>query len=416
MTKNLRKISVRLETVTPLWMGGAEFRPELRPPSVRGCLRFWLRALLGGTLGEDLPSLQKAEAAVFGDTSRASQVVVRIDSDVPRLGPAVMSAEQFPGVAYMFWSTYQRKRDAILPGESFDLHLHARPWDFPSVEVQGATLGQDDAFHLSAAALWLLLRLGGAGARVRRGGGILQASAPPTGWPESVPSPVSKATTPVELAAELAEGLQTIRRSLPWQTAAPQAVSSFDILHPNVCQMLVVNQTFPTWWEALDWAGRQFVEFRRSHRSDASAVAELLTRGRIAAATIQRAVLGLPIVFFFKSIFQALTQRGLPASEARRKASATVVPNRRLGRASPLLLRVAPLAGASPQFAVVMTLFRSRFLPDRQMTIRPQDRSIRPVSVDVPTNYALIDNWFDFLRSGGTELSPVAFASESQHA
>jgi CRISPR-associated protein Cmr1 len=416
MTQPLRKISVRLQTVTPLWMGGAGFQPELRPPSIRGYMRFWLRALLGGALGENLPSLLQAEGAVFGNTQRASPVVVRTDSDELRVGPATVSDEQFPGVAYMFWSTYQRRRDAILPGETFDLHVDGRARDLPSVDVQGATIGPDDVFHYSAAALWLLLRLGGGGARVRRGAGFLQASASPAAWPESVPSPVIESTTPEELAVELASGLRAIRRSLPWQTEPPQAASSFDILHPSVSRISVVDRTFPTWLEATDWVGQQLLEFRRSHTSDASAIAELLTRGRTAVTTIRRAVLGLPIVFFIKSIFRSLIESGVPAKEARRRASASVVPNRRLGRASPLWLRIAPLAGESPRFVVIMMLFRSRFLPDRQMSLRPQDRSIRPTWVDVPTDHALIDQWFDFVSDGGAELKPVAFDGENQHA
>ena len=49
----LRSLDVELEAVTPLWIG-AERRAELRPPAVRGCLRFWFRGafLAGGLLGE----------------------------------------------------------------------------------------------------------------------------------------------------------------------------------------------------------------------------------------------------------------------------------------------------------------------------------------------------------------------------
>lgn len=417
MPEEVRRITVQLETVTPLWMGGAGHRPELRPPSMRGMLRFWLRSLLGGTLGEDLVSLRRAETAVFGDPQQASSVVVRIDGAEAPVGPALMSDEEFPGVAYLFWSMYQRKREAILPGGTFDLHLQGRPWQFSGVEVKGVVLGRDEAFHLSAAALWLLLRLGGAGARSRRGAGVLRAAAQPAAWPETLPSPVETATTPAELARELTEGLQAIRRSLPWQSAAaPQKPSSFDVLHPDACQLFVIDRTFPTWWEGLDWVGQQFHEFRRAHRADASAVAQLLTRGRTAVATIQRAVLGLPIQFFFKSMYESFAQGGMPPKEARRRASAMVTPDRRLGRVSPLLLRVVPLAGQPQQFAIVVMLFRSRFLPERQIMLRPQDRSIRPVRVDAPSDHGLIDRWFDSLKNAGAELKEVSFGTESRDA
>jgi CRISPR type III-B/RAMP module RAMP protein Cmr1 len=34
------KVLLTLETVTPLFLGGAEQQPELRPASVRGALRY----------------------------------------------------------------------------------------------------------------------------------------------------------------------------------------------------------------------------------------------------------------------------------------------------------------------------------------------------------------------------------------
>ena len=44
----MQKLTVTLEAVTPLFLGGADPRgsPELRPASFRGVLRFWWRALL----------------------------------------------------------------------------------------------------------------------------------------------------------------------------------------------------------------------------------------------------------------------------------------------------------------------------------------------------------------------------------
>ncbi|HMF36951.1 MAG TPA: type III-B CRISPR module RAMP protein Cmr1, partial [Isosphaeraceae bacterium] len=113
----LTSLEVELEAVTPLWIGGASKQAELRPPSVRGYMRFWFRALAGGLLGEELRNVWEAERAVFGNTTRASSVVVRLFGS-PRTSVSVVGeAEQLPGLAYMFWSVFQQKREAILPGE-----------------------------------------------------------------------------------------------------------------------------------------------------------------------------------------------------------------------------------------------------------------------------------------------------------
>jgi len=41
----IQKVTVKLESVAPLFLGGAEphSEPELRPPAFRGELRYWLR-------------------------------------------------------------------------------------------------------------------------------------------------------------------------------------------------------------------------------------------------------------------------------------------------------------------------------------------------------------------------------------
>ena len=395
---SLRSLEVELEAVTPLWIGGASRQTELRPPSVRGCMRFWFRALAGGLLGEEVRSIWEAEGAVFGNTLRASSVVVRLFGS-PRTSVSVVGeAEQLPGLAYMFWSVLQQKRDAILPGERFRLRLNSRPFPFAPVDVAGRTLGMAESFEMAAASLWLLVRLGGVGARMRRGAGGMCAISEPAGWPEQLPSLVSTARTPAELAAELGAGLERVRLAAGWAGRLPADPSSYDVLHERVCQLYLVDTTFPSWWEAVNWAGEQFRAFRVEHKLDATGVAALLLEGRMAARTIQRAILGLPITFFFKSIFAELTGRGIDPREARRKASATVSPARGLGRTSPLFFRILPLAGTPTSYVVLMGLFRSRLLPDHEMMVKPADFSLRPARVDVPTDYSLIDRWFEHVR------------------
>lgn len=50
-----KSLTVTLQTVTPLFLGGAGPRgaPELRAPSFRGALRYWLRAALGEAIGDN---------------------------------------------------------------------------------------------------------------------------------------------------------------------------------------------------------------------------------------------------------------------------------------------------------------------------------------------------------------------------
>ncbi len=64
----MQRLEVTLQTITPLFMGGSDPRrePELRAASVRGALRFWLRALLSGALGDKVKPEVERWAKPFG--------------------------------------------------------------------------------------------------------------------------------------------------------------------------------------------------------------------------------------------------------------------------------------------------------------------------------------------------------------
>ncbi len=85
----MQKIDVTLETMTPLFLGGAGGKtapPELRPPAFRGAMRYWLRAALGGIIGDDenaMKTIVQLEGKVFGSvreesSNAASEIVTRI--------------------------------------------------------------------------------------------------------------------------------------------------------------------------------------------------------------------------------------------------------------------------------------------------------------------------------------------------
>ena len=72
----MQNITVKLEVVTPLFLGGAEPRgePELRSPAFRGAMRYWLMAALGASTvdnPEGIKEVQKSESEVFYQTSVA---------------------------------------------------------------------------------------------------------------------------------------------------------------------------------------------------------------------------------------------------------------------------------------------------------------------------------------------------------
>lgn len=58
----MKTITFECETLTPMFLGGADGQtPELRPPSIKGLMRFWWRAMNG-----HLEKLKKKESEIFG--------------------------------------------------------------------------------------------------------------------------------------------------------------------------------------------------------------------------------------------------------------------------------------------------------------------------------------------------------------
>jgi len=60
----MKTITFECETLTPMFLGGADGQtPELRPPSIKGLMRFWWRAINGHLSIKDL---KDGEAKIFG--------------------------------------------------------------------------------------------------------------------------------------------------------------------------------------------------------------------------------------------------------------------------------------------------------------------------------------------------------------
>lgn len=140
----MKELRLKLRFITPAFIGGPEISSaELRPPSIKGMLRFWWRAANAGKFG--LNELKLNESWIFGDASgngRVSSFLIRVISD--RLNNN-LSKDNFPRnnyalytvkghrlniLEYLAYGTYsydrtQRRnvfeREYIKPGLSFEL-------------------------------------------------------------------------------------------------------------------------------------------------------------------------------------------------------------------------------------------------------------------------------------------------------
>lgn len=365
----VNKLVVTLETVTPLFLGGADPRgsPELRAASFRGALRFWLRALLGSAAGyQHLEYLRAAEADVFGSTGGASPVVLRL-SGQPHVGVPNLGQD---GLSYLFFALKGRgqrqpAREAFLPGQRFQLILQPRP--VREAKQRDAHL---QALYRAAAALWLLTHLGGLGARARRGGGALQVTrVDGDAHLEGLPDWTVLADSPAEVQVQIAKGINDCRQLLDLTWTDELGMPTFDVLHPDAVSIYVTDQSWTTWEAVLDNLGVRFRDFRK-HSPDYGRVKEAVQRGSD-FDEVQRAAFGLPIVFYYRSM------RGGGVLEGTRHSR----------RASPLCFRVVRLRNG--QYTLLLIVFKSALLPEGE-GLKLRRRGGRDAYGAVP-DYKIID-------------------------
>lgn len=83
----MQTITFECEVITPMFLAGADgTTPELRPPSIKGALRFWWRAMNGHLPLEDRKDnngnvlekgMRTIEGEIFGSTTQRSRVIIR---------------------------------------------------------------------------------------------------------------------------------------------------------------------------------------------------------------------------------------------------------------------------------------------------------------------------------------------------
>jgi len=350
----MKELKVRLEIVTPLFLGGADPRgePELRAPSFRGALRFWFRALLGGVLGNDTKRIFEEESKVFGSTESSSSLTVRVKADDLRKKLFSELAEwdentrkyRRSGIAYLFFSAREEKKKREPERKAFDAN-----------QTFWLSVSYHSQLEEAYASLWLLTHLGGLGSRSRRGGGNLQVLELKTAEEvtKELPKLTVNAKTPEELRDELAQGTKLLR-----QWAAKRFSGSlnpkfdgqpiFAVLHPDYCRIWVVNKVFYAWDEALNEFGLKMQSFRRRCQFDYEKVKAVVEGTGDELQPVERAAFGLPIVFYYRSLDLSATLEG---SEHGR-------------RASPLVLRVAKLG--NEKYALILIQFINPLLPHNE--------------------------------------------------
>ena len=173
----MKAITFECETITPMFLGGADGRtPELRPPSIKGAMRFWWRAMNGHL---PLENLKEEEVKIFGGSGEkegrsrfnlrinkqptSDDIITSLWEETPPeertsgRGKKYKIPTQYKGISYLLYSTHMlNDRPYIKSNTSFSI---------------GITSSDGKALQEAVYSFAFLTFFGALGTRNRRGAG-----------------------------------------------------------------------------------------------------------------------------------------------------------------------------------------------------------------------------------------------------
>jgi CRISPR type III-B/RAMP module RAMP protein Cmr1 len=402
MTVHTERFRFTLTVTTPMFIEVDNAHPELRSESIRGVLRFWLRALVGREVGDDLAALHKIESALFGSvrgTERSqSPVTIRIvkpfQNFVPK-GP-VDWLDQRPGIGYLL------AQGLSVPGSRNRLpevlRSHFAVGQQAEVDViirHGDKRVLKEISSLLLSAFWFASAFGGLGARTHRGFGGFDLACSAAGissvradqldiWTEHIGASVENLLSLLHQADHRRFPTTEFR---PIQFRPP-TYPVFD----DDSWTGVFAEDIPDWATALNRLGmalRDNLAPIQSGRGTASVehktIVSPVSKGGTPQTTVfGRGAFGLPVGYPKGNVKVQEFTRGSKgngtASEAR--------------RSSPVWVRVVKLTGQETKVAVCAFGFHSSFLPTTHRMVLEVDRR-KPIelSLDQKTFVARVNAW-----------------------
>lgn len=226
----------KCEVVTPLFLFGADQRSvELREQSLRGIMRFWFRAMMGGVVGDNLNTLRRLESEVFGSTERASSLVTRL------MGGSLTKRSY----NLLLHKQPQFFFEAFNPGGKFDIEINVRPHEEKF---------RKEKLQIGVKCLYLLSFLGGLGRRTRRGFGTIRILSEKTLY--------NRSEFKQALENNLRETKDTFEDFL--RKAGPsvsftgwKGLPNFSVVNKNYSTIAISNKSYKSWEEAIRDVGQK---------------------------------------------------------------------------------------------------------------------------------------------------------------
>lgn len=267
-------IQLKLQTITPMFMAGADGEHfELRPPSIKGAMRFWWRASYWGKNSKNLvpKEIEQEEGNIFGtasDNGRKSHFAIHVkqhnltptDQKLPshtsHMIEIVSRGRSFKMniLEYLAYGTFEYQRGQgnvftrqYLPaGQELTIFLHI---PHETVEVEKKTI---EVKKEAVTSFYLLALFGGLGAKSHNGFGSITVMNPEIFTQYDFPYP----TIPDPMfLAKLKNVLTKLKNNstLPTFTAFSSGMKLFKL-----------KQSHGTWDECLAALGKIYREARNN--------------------------------------------------------------------------------------------------------------------------------------------------------
>lgn len=235
------QLRLTIQTITPLLMYGADNKddrtnssiraePELRATAIRGLLRYWLRAVLGGKFTA-ISKVYEHESAILGSTDTGSRINVRVQT-----GRSMQIAEN-QTVLPRQTRGYSLTHTGFVPNSEFRITLSTHPLDKSGVLDENGDLVK---------AVFLMTHFSGLGRRSRRGSGNMRVvevkgyeGEPPL---DSLP----------ENRDELAQYLSTVGFYISPQSQTVGRRPSFPVFAWDTVVVLLGQHTHPNYEDAFN--------------------------------------------------------------------------------------------------------------------------------------------------------------------
>ena len=249
----MEKVTFTVESITPIFIAGADQKiisnEGLRAPSLKGLMRWWFRAIMGGMVS--LKHLRLLESELYGDTNQKSKV--RIISKT-KASPSNINISR--DLRYLWFSINMQKRK--------NLRVQCYP---PKSEFEITIFAENNLdLKIAAGCFWSIIFLGGIGSRMRRGAGSLKIKRVSNNIPNDF---FFNGTTIYDAKMFIENNLKKIFKNFKEyanEKYNSQQNLTFSVLSNKHAKIVLFNKEFTTFEKALQEVGDIYKTFRQNKR------------------------------------------------------------------------------------------------------------------------------------------------------